>query len=235
MIEMDIERVAYVGGVLRAEHADMANAESELIEAERRSAEPELLVAIRSPLYEFLDETLLLADLLDATRELMLSHDRFDFAGAVDQQADVNAALAALVGALNDGEGATGSLAEMFAYGDAELAAAETGAETVLAWMVDEDADGFSFDDFADLVDDDDVPQEVRDAIAAITGEPVIMQNLVRASWLTGSTDGVSTESIELLVATQRVSRDLGRRATFDQFDSASTKASTARPAPSAS
>ena len=221
MIEMDVERVAYVGGVLRSQHAAMVAAETDLNAAERQSAEPELLVAVRRPLTEFLDETIRLADLLDATRELMLDADRLHPTDAANRRDDLNQLLASLVAALNDGEGAAGTLAEMLEFGDAELAAAESGAETVFAWMAEQGIEGYSFDDFTDLANDGDVPQPVRDAVTALTDEPVLMSNLVCAGWLTGATDGVSLESIELFVAAQRVARGLGDPRTFDHFDSA--------------
>lgn len=220
-IEMDTARVDHVKTVLRTEVANLEVAFTDLTDAERWSQDPLLLGSVRRPLTAFLAETAALADIVEAHHALMVDADRIHPTDRAQRLEALGMQLVGLAAMLGDGVGAAGTAAEMTAFGDAQRAAAESGAETVLGWMTATGSDGFTYDEFAALADDPAVPAHVRESAAAMAAEPVLLANLRRAGWLSGSSEGVTIESLELFVATQQVSRDLGDRSTFDAFDAA--------------
>jgi len=221
IVDMTPGRVRAVVAALRTEVTDMRTDFTQLTDAERKSQDAAMLLGVRRPLTEFLDETAKLATVVETYHDLMVNADRYHPTDLAQRRAAFELLLGGLAAGLGDGVGAAGTAAEMIAYGNALRAEAQTGAETVFGWMESTGSEGYSRDEFAALADDPSVPDHVRLAIEAIITEPVMMGNLARAGWIAGSSDGVTTESIGLLVATQEASRGLGDRANFDALDSA--------------
>ncbi len=220
-IEMDTLRVEHVTSTLRAQVTGLTSAFTKLTDAERLSADPLLLQSVRTPLTEFLDEAARLADIIDEHHFLMANADTIHPTDYQQRLVALASQFGALAAGLGDGRGAAGTAAEMEAFGFARRADAETSAETVSAWMEEAGVDGFTVADFAALVGDKSVPQHVRDAVAALVADPVLMANLDRAGWHLGSNGHITPETVALLAATQEVSRGFGDTSTFDAFDGA--------------